>query len=127
MGEVFLLDAERRMGEPVGELAVVGEDEQTLSHQVEAADRKDARLGRNEAGDGGPSLRVVRGGDDSGGLVQEVVDEIGSHPHDHAVNLHQCPGRIDASAQPRHGAVDPHPPVRDQGFAGAATAETAPG
>ena len=127
VGQVFLLDAERRMGEPVGEIAVVGEDQQTLGHQVEATDRKDARLGGNEAGDGRPSLRVVRGGDHPGGLVEEVVNEIGPHAHDHAVDLDHCQGRIHARPQPGHRAVDPHPPVRDQLLAGAAAAETAAG
>ena len=38
LGEVGLHDAERRVGEPVGELAVVGQQQQALGVGVEASD-----------------------------------------------------------------------------------------
>ena len=44
LGEVLLLDAERRVGEAVGEVAVVGEQQQALGVGVEAADREHPRL-----------------------------------------------------------------------------------
>ena len=46
LGQVLLLDAEGRVGEPVGEVAVVGEQQQALGVGVEAADREDPGLGR---------------------------------------------------------------------------------
>ena len=53
----------RRVGEPVGEVAVVGEQQQALGVGVEAPDREHPGLGRHEVDHGRPALRVVGGGD----------------------------------------------------------------
>ena len=69
LGQVLLLDAEDGMGEPVGELAVVGEQQQPLGVGVEAADREDPGLGRHQVDHGRPALRVVGRRHDAGRLV----------------------------------------------------------
>ena len=68
---VRLLDAVARVREPVRERAVVREQERAGGVGVEAADRDDARLRRDEVDDGAAALRVACGGDDARGLVQE--------------------------------------------------------
>ena len=72
---VHLRHAVARMREPVGELAVVREQERARRVGVEAADRDDARLGRDEPDDGRATVRVARGRHDAGRLVQEDVRE----------------------------------------------------
>ena len=59
LGEVLLLDAEARMGQPVGEVAVVGEQQQALGVDVEPADREDPRLGGHEVDDGAAAVGVA--------------------------------------------------------------------
>jgi len=72
-GAVGLGDAVARVGEAVGEFAVVGEEEEACGVVVEAADGEELRLGRvaDEVEDGaavGAGL-VLGGGEGSGGLV----------------------------------------------------------
>ena len=57
LGEILLLDAEARMGEAVGELAVVGEQQQPLGVGVEPADREHPRLGGHELDHRRPAVR----------------------------------------------------------------------
>ena len=63
LGEVLLLHAEARMGEPVGELAVVGEEQQALGVAVEPADGEHPRLvrapGRRRSAGPAGSVAVV--------------------------------------------------------------------
>ena len=68
----------RRMGQPVGEVAVVGEQQQALGVGVEAADREHPRLGR--ARGRRRSWRPLRVGGvvtTPARLVEQVVDEPG--------------------------------------------------
>ena len=57
------------------ERAVVREQERAGRVGVEAPDRNDARLSRNELDDGGTSLRIARGRHDAGRLVEQEVRE----------------------------------------------------
>ena len=57
-GEVLLLDTVARVGEPVGQLAVVGQQQQPFGVDVEAPDREDPRLGGHELHHGPPALRI---------------------------------------------------------------------
>ena len=63
------------MREPVRERAVVRQQQCAGRVGVEAADGDDARRVRDEADHRRASLRVARGRDDAGGLVQEDVGE----------------------------------------------------
>ena len=74
-GLVDLLDAVPRMRETVCELAVVRQEERAGRVGIEPADRHDARLARDELHHGAPSVRVARGRDDAGGLVEKQVRE----------------------------------------------------
>ena len=75
-GDVDLLDPVARVRDPVRELAVVREQDRAGRVRVEAADGDDADRVVDEVDDGAPSLRVARGRDDAGGLVQEDVREL---------------------------------------------------
>ena len=72
---VDLLDAVARVGEAVGERAVVREHEGTGRVDVEAADGHDPGLVPHEVDNGRTAPRVARGRDHAGRLVQEHVRE----------------------------------------------------
>ena len=79
LGQVLLLHPVAGVGEPVGQIAVVGQQQQPLGVGVEAADGEHPRLGRHQVDHGRAALRVARRGDHPGRLVQQVVDEAGAH------------------------------------------------
>jgi hypothetical protein len=56
VGQVLLVHAERRVGEAVGQVAVVGEQQQALGVGVEATDREDPRLVGHHLEHGGTAL-----------------------------------------------------------------------
>ncbi len=114
LGEVLLLDARRRMGDAVGQLAVVGEQQQALGVGVEAPDWEHPRLGRDELDDRPPPVRVAGRRDDSRWLVEQVVDETGTHTDGRSVDLDEVGLGVDPT--PEHGdlAVHAHPSGGDQ-------------
>ena len=63
-------DPVARVGEPVGELAVVGEQDQPGRVGVEAADRVEAALGVDQLDHRPAAARLARGRDDPGRLVE---------------------------------------------------------
>ena len=94
------------------ELAVVREQERARRVGVEAADRDDARLGRDELDDRRPALRVAGGRDDAGGLVEEQVRE--PLPRDLAAVHLDAVGGGDERCSAARLAVDPDPAGLDQ-------------
>ncbi len=72
---VDLLDAVARMGEPVRQRAVVGQEQSARGVGVQPADRHDPRSVVDELDDRPATLRVARRRDDAGRLVQEHVGE----------------------------------------------------
>ena len=97
LGQVLLLDAVGRMGEAVGEVAVVGEQQQPLGVRVETADREHPRLGRHEVGDDRAAAAGRRASSRRPGLVQQVVDEPGPHTERGAVDLDEVDEDVDAA------------------------------
>ena len=114
LGEVLLLDAVARVREPVGQLAVVGEQQQPLGVGVEPADREHAGLGRDEVDDGGSAVGVLGRRHDTGRLVQEVVDEVGARATTAPSTSRTSTSAIDARADLGDLAVHPHPALADQ-------------
>ena len=112
-------NAVARVGQAVGQLAVVGQQDQPGGVGVEPADRIEALPAGHELHDRRPALRVVRGRDDAGRLV-ERVHRVGLGRHrpaveaDVAVRVHVA--RRIRDRRPVHG----HPPVGDQPLGGAA-------
>ena len=75
LGQVHLLDAVARVREPVREVAVVRQQEAPV---VSASSRPTGTTRGSvgdEVDDGRPPLRVARGRDDAGGLVEQDVGE----------------------------------------------------
>jgi hypothetical protein len=117
LDEVFLLDAIPRVGEEIGQFAVVGDEDQPFAHPVEPADGKQPLFTRHEIDDAGPAVGVeVRG---------HHADRLGEHV-DHplrvgeplAVDADLLAERIDPGSELRdHLTVDLDPPGRDQFFA----------
>src|ERR1700733_1923037 len=63
------------MGEPVGELAVVGEQDQPRTVDVESSHGIQPQAVRgHELSDRPPPVCVTRGGDDADGLVERIED-----------------------------------------------------
>ena len=125
VGDVRLLDAVARVGEPVRELAVVREQERSGRVRVEPSHRDDARLRGHELDDGRPPLRVTRGRDDARRLVQEDVAQ--PLPRD------LLPVHRDAVVRAHHGvelpglAVDGDATGLDQLVGTAARGDSGPG
>ena len=70
--EVFLFDLVTRMGEGEGEVAVVGEDEETLAFAVESADVVERfEMAWEEVDHGFPAFFVRARGDDAPRLVED--------------------------------------------------------
>ena len=122
LGQVLLGDAERGVREPVGQVAVVREEQQALGVGIEAADREHARLGGHELDDGRAPVRVARRRDHTRRLVQQVVDEVGRRRDRDAVDCDPLVSRIDPTAKRRDLAVDGDPPMLDELFARPAAA-----
>ena len=127
LDQVLLLDAEGRVGEPVGEVAVVGEEQETLGVGVEAADGEHARLVGHELDDRAPALRIVRRGHHPGRLVEEVVHEVGGGRYPDAVDLDAVALRVDPAPQLGHLAVDGDAAVLDELLAHPPAAEAGTG
>ena len=113
-GQVLLVDAVAGVGDAVGQLAVVGQQQQALGVGVEPADREHPRLGRHELDDGRAAVGVLGRRDDAGRLVEQVVDEAGLGADRRPVDLDEVDVGIDAPAEHGDLAVDRDPPGGDQ-------------
>ena len=94
----------------MGELTIVGHDQQALSLSIETPDREHPRLIGHHIDDGGPTLRIVGGRDDPGRFVEQVVDEVGPHPDRSTVDGDDLGLDIDSLAEFGDDPVDRHPP-----------------
>src|SRR5436190_4842847 len=87
LGDVGARDLVARVHQPVGQLAVVGEQDQPGRIGVEPADRVQPNAGIHELGHDGAAVRVARGRDDAGGLVEHVDDVLGLEGDARSVDL----------------------------------------
>ncbi len=71
LGAVDLLDLVARVGQALGERAVVGQQDQARAVGVEPADRVEAAVGVDEPDDGRAAVGVLGGRDDAGRLVEQ--------------------------------------------------------
>ena len=97
LGQVGLRHLVRRVGEPVPELPVVGQDQQALGVGVQAADveQPDLALG-HELGQVASTLGIVQRRDHTPGLVQHPVHVPAGRRDPGAVDPHHVGVRIDA-------------------------------
>ncbi len=75
-GTVGLVDLEARVRQPVGEVAIVGQQDQAGRVGVQSADRIEPLSRVDERDDGPAPLWVAGGGDDTGRFVDRVDDEL---------------------------------------------------
>jgi len=113
-GAICLGDLEARVGQPVGELAVVGEEDQAGGVGVEPADRIQPLGPTDELDHRRPPLRIARGRDDARRLVDRVhdaPDRVGADPP--AVDR-DVVVRVDAAGRVEHRlTADPDAPGPD--------------
>lgn len=110
LGLVDPRDAVSRMEQPMGQRAVVGEEQRALDVDVEAPHRVEPRRGGDEVGDDGAALGIVTRGHVAGGLVEQHVllglggaDAAAVQPDLVDVEVGERPGLAD------DGAVDGDP------------------
>src|SRR5690606_18528834 len=119
LAQVRLGDAVRGVGELVGEVAVVGEQQQALAVGVQPSDvEHPGGHPVQVVGDGAATLLVVHGGDHAAGLVERQVHQVRVGHYPLPVHVDHRGGRVDLVAQPGHHAVDRDPAVGDQLLAG---------
>src|SRR6266508_2892383 len=115
LSKVPLLDAVARMGKAVGEVAVIGEQDQPLGVPVQPADRDHPRVLWHHLDHRRPALRVIGGAHHSQRLVQHPVAQPLVDHDPRAVDLDPIGGRVDPPAHLLHDlAVDRHPSGTDQ-------------
>ena len=113
-GQVLLVDAVAGVGDAVGQLAVVRQQQEALGVGVEAADGEHPRLVGHQLDDGRAPVGVLGRRDDAGRLVQQVVDEAGLGADRRAVDLDEVDVGVDPPAEHGDLAVDGDPPGGDE-------------
>ena len=108
------------MGQPVGQVAVVGQQQEAFAVGVEAADREHSRVRGDHVDDRRAAVGVSRSGDDPGRLVQQVMDEAGLGADRRAVDLDAVGRGVDPAPQFRDLAVDGDPALGDEILTGPA-------
>jgi quercetin dioxygenase-like cupin family protein len=120
---------ERCMREPLGEVAVVGQQQQSLGVVVEPSDREHARADAgNQVHDGGTSFGVGNRADVAARLVQHEIDPGFGAVQQLAAHPNMVDGGIGAGAQFGDGlAVDGDKPAGNQLFGLAARSNSGGG
>ncbi len=107
-----------RMREPIGQVAVVGRQDQAVAVQIEPPDRKQPHvLRRQQVNDSGPARGVTVGAQNANRLMDGEVDKL-RPPQRHAVDANLLLIWIRSRAQfDDYAAIDLHPAGCDQLFA----------
>jgi len=98
------------MGQPVGELAVVGQQDQAGRVGVEPTDRVQAEPLGHQPDHGGPSLGIDRGRYHSRRLVHRIHDPLPAILNELAVKRHDVRRRDVAGRVRDSGSPNGHPP-----------------
>jgi hypothetical protein len=114
----------RGVGDPVGEFTVVGQQQQALGVDVEAAHVEHPfRAVRDVVPHTRQALLIGHGRRHTSRFVQRQDHMSGSSGDPRAINMDDRCLWIDAGAENRNLAVDGDPPISDQLIAHAATAD----
>jgi hypothetical protein len=108
------------MGEAVGQVTVVGQQQEALGLVVETPDGEDPRLQGDEVEHRRPALGIVGRGHHLGRLVEQVVDEAGPGGHGDAVDGDLVALGIHPASELGYLPVDRHPAGGDEVLAGPA-------
>jgi len=114
------------MHQVVCKRTVVGQDQETLSHQVQAADGKDSGRWRNEVQDGLATFWIRCRRHDPRGLVEEVVDEALGDGRQDAIDLYTDLIWHDSVSNGGTSAIDGDPTIDDELLAVATTSDASP-
>ena len=121
---IFLLDAIPRMGQKVGQFAIVGDEDQALAHPVKPADCKEPCVAGHKIDHPRATGGIVIGGDGSDRLVEHVDNPLRVR-QPLTVDTDLLPQGIDAGAEFRnHFSINLDAALCDQFLATAAAAET---
>lgn len=127
---VFFLNLEARMRQPIGQVAVVGQEQESLAVGVEPSDGKEPRIIRHQPDNRRPALRVEGGRDDADRLMQrQVATRIARYGHldKLAVDSDHIRVGIDTRAKLAHDAsVDGNASVHDHIFGGPQRSDPCP-
>ena len=106
LGKVSLAHAIRRVHQPVGELAIIGEQQQAFAVGVETTDvEKPLGTVLHQVADARPPLRVRHRAEHPARFVDRQVAGRGSHRNPSTVNLDDRPGGVDPHALLAHDAA----------------------
>lgn len=124
---IVLIEFVPRMHHPVGNVAVVGQEEESLGITVEATDRIDPLRHVDELHDGPAVALVLRRGDVAARFVEnDITRSLG--PQEFAVDADLGANRIGFCAEFGYNiAVDSDAPLGDQGFGDPARGDSARG
>ncbi len=114
--DIGLVNAISGMCDPQGQVAIVGEDHETLGVGIETPGRVHAFRRGDEFNDRWPSLRVVCGTHRADGLVDKVRRKVRRQRQRQPVDLDSHGGRIDLLSQVGRLTVDQHAAVPDENF-----------
>ena len=129
-GAVGLGDVVARVGQSVQELAVIGQENQSIAVGIETAHgaQQGLVLKVHQVGDDARGVDVGAGADDSARLVQGNIIPLFGLDDGAAVERHLVRLRVNLRTQLGHDlAVHPHPPLLNQGLARATRADAGGG
>jgi hypothetical protein len=124
---VFLLNFEARMGQGEGEIAVVGEDEESLTFLIEASDMEGARPVLGEEFEDGFAVAFVVGGADEAPRFEQDGVEGFLDSNDAVADFDGVVGGDDGGEVLDGASVDADASLEDEGFDTAAGAEACGG
>lgn len=121
------LDLKLGMGQPMGQFAIVGDENQPLGVFIESTHGKESRVARRDQIDHTAAARGIgRRAEKPGRFVDEVIDLFGDFEF-LAVDRNLLDLGIHLRPQRSHDPVDGHPPGCDQFLTGTARTETSGG
>jgi NDP-sugar pyrophosphorylase family protein len=106
---IFFFDLIAGVRQPLGQLAVVGHQQQTFAIVIQPTNREEPLWQINQLDHGGPALRIVGGGHDAGRLIQHDIRARADLPNWPAVDNDLVLLGVDACARHKHNlAVHRH-------------------
>lgn len=124
--DVGLVHPKSRVGEPEGEVSVVGEHHESFRVGIEAPRRVDPRSLWHQVDHRRPPLWIIRGAHRSHRLVDGVVGEIRGDRKRHTIDHDSCGRRVDLLSEMRRFTIDRNATLADQDLRVAAGDETGP-
>jgi hypothetical protein len=123
VGDILLFDSKGWMSQPMGEISIVGKEQQPLCVHVEATYRKDAWLFWYQFENGWTSLRIVSGRYNTCRFIQKQMNKTGSNADDDAIDGDFIGLSGDSTSQFCNFAVNRHSAFGDEILANPPTSD----